>query len=250
MSLDVNKLEKVVELAAGAKRARCPACAEDGHDRKGEHLRIYPDGKFGCCVHAGDRDHRKRIFALAGSRERLAIRVKAAALPVAKIIQGDVVGRLGRVFGGLTRPAAHITTEVGTLGTPQYSHACEEKNLLKGEVCNRELIESRTPVPCVPENPAPLESETPVPSVPRSGQTAAVPVELETGVPSVPAVVGPPMVAGERLPVLTADGTLSIPFDAPERYHWWRGGQSVAETLAEVRAGLATKERMKHAVTV
>jgi hypothetical protein len=46
---------------------------------------------------------------------------------------------------------------------------------------------------------------------------------------------------GERLPFLTADGTLSIPFDSPERYHWWKGGQSVSQTLKEV------KERMKQA---
>ena len=56
------------------------------------------------------------------------------------------------------------------------------------------------------------------------------------------ALVLPPVVAGERLPFLTAGGTLSIPFDSPERYHWWRGGQSVAETLAEVRAALAIKK--------
>ena len=249
MSLDVSKLEKVVELADGAKRARCPACAEDGHDRKGEHLRIYPDGKFGCCVHAGDRDHRKRIFALAGSRERESIRVKVAAPAVAKILQGDVLGRLGRVFGGLARPAAHITTDVGTLGTGTYIYTCEKEGPEKDNSIEK-LKEFRTPVPCVPEGEVRLESETPVPSVPSSGQIAAVPVELESGVPSVPAVVLPPRVAGERQPFLTADGTLSIPFDSPERYHWWRGGQSVAETLAEVRAGLATEERMKHAVTV
>jgi len=59
----------------------------------------------------------------------------------------------------------------------------------------------------------------------------------------------PPVVApcGEPpllLPFLTAGGDLSIPFDSPERYHWWRGGQSVAQTLHEV------KERMKNAITV
>jgi hypothetical protein len=52
------------------------------------------------------------------------------------------------------------------------------------------------------------------------------------------------------LPFLTAGGDLSIPFDSPERYHWWRGGQSVAQTLQEVRAGLATNERMKNAIAV
>jgi hypothetical protein len=49
------------------------------------------------------------------------------------------------------------------------------------------------------------------------------------------------------LPFLTPGGDLSIPFDSPERYHWWKpDGQrlSVAETLKEV------KERMKNAVTV
>jgi len=54
----------------------------------------------------------------------------------------------------------------------------------------------------------------------------------------------------EQLPFLTAGGDLSIPFDSPERYHWWKGGQSVAATLAELRAGVSTKERMKDAVTV
>jgi len=40
---------------------------------------------------------------------------------------------------------------------------------------------------------------------------------------------------GQRRPFLTVDGTLSIPFNSPERYHWWKGGQSVAQTLIEVR---------------
>jgi hypothetical protein len=83
MSLDVRKLEKVRELANGATQARCPACAESGGDRKGEHLRIYPDGRYGCCVHPKDAQHRKRIFALAGERERrqFTVRVAAAAVP-------------------------------------------------------------------------------------------------------------------------------------------------------------------------
>ena len=47
-----------------------------GTDRKGEHLRISPEGKFGCCVFPGDREHRKRIFALAGDHGPKGIRVK------------------------------------------------------------------------------------------------------------------------------------------------------------------------------
>ena len=47
-------------------------------------------------------------------------------------------------------------------------------------------------------------------------------VESEQGVRSV------------RMPYLTPGGVLGIPFDSPERFHWWKGGQSIAETRAEV----------------
>ena len=46
MSLDRTKLQKVRELANGGLQAQCPACAETGQDRKGEHLRISAEGKF------------------------------------------------------------------------------------------------------------------------------------------------------------------------------------------------------------
>jgi hypothetical protein len=75
--------------------------------------------------------------------------------------------------------------------------------------------------------------------------TANIPEELKDSESAVRAAL-----VGERLPFLTAGGDLSIPFDSPERYHWWRGGQSVAQTLQEVRAGLATNERMKNAIAV
>lgn len=64
--LDIAKLEKARRLSGDIVQARCPACAEAGQDRKGEHLRIFPDGRFGCCVAAGEKEHRRRIFALAG----------------------------------------------------------------------------------------------------------------------------------------------------------------------------------------
>ena len=104
MSLNIQKLENARKLEGGIVQARCPACAEGGHDRAGEHLRVYPDGKFGCCVYPKDREHRKRIFALAGSRERQDIRVKVAGPRVAEVIQGGVLGRLGRVFQTPAKP--------------------------------------------------------------------------------------------------------------------------------------------------
>ena len=67
MSLEVSRLQNVHDAGDGVQ-ARCPACAEAGLDRKGVHLRVYKDGRFGCVVHAGADgvEHRKRIFALVG----------------------------------------------------------------------------------------------------------------------------------------------------------------------------------------
>ncbi len=73
--LDLNKLEKVRQC--GSKRiARCPACAEVGGDRKGEHLFIREDGRFGCVQFPGPdgNQHRKRIFELAGIRDKKSVR--------------------------------------------------------------------------------------------------------------------------------------------------------------------------------
>ena len=50
--------------------------------------------------------------------------------------------------------------------------------------------------------------------------------DFETPVPSVP--------REERLPDGLADGTLVIPFDSPQRFHWWSGGQTLRETRDEI----------------
>lgn len=80
MSLDESRLENVHQRG-GRIIARCPACAKDGHDEKGEHLVIMPDGRFGCVVYPGaaGKEHRKRISAMAGdpnTRKRGAINVR------------------------------------------------------------------------------------------------------------------------------------------------------------------------------
>ena len=191
MSLDLSKLEKVREMAGGIVQARCPACAEGGHDRTGEHLRIYPDGRFGCCVHPKDSEHRKRIWALAGVRQpgTFSLRIKTPpALPAVQSVK-----------------AALTSCNFGTLGTAN----------VKLRACAR--VDSTI-------------------AVIDKGDFQEKLKDLESAVLNVP--------TGERLPFLTAGGDLSIPFDSPERYHWWRGGQSVAQTLLEV------KERMKNAITV
>jgi hypothetical protein len=111
MSLDISKLEHV-HAHGGKTTARCPACAEGGHDQSGEHLVINADGSFGCVVYPGDsteaKAHRKRIFALCGDLEIRPLLVHPADLGrLGRVNQSQLsdqplktglLGRLGRLF--------------------------------------------------------------------------------------------------------------------------------------------------------
>ncbi len=44
------------------------------------------------------------------------------------------------------------------------------------------------------------------------------------------------MESTEQIPYLTENGELIISSDAPSKYKWWAGGQSVKETLEELEA--------------
>ncbi len=44
------------------------------------------------------------------------------------------------------------------------------------------------------------------------------------------------MESPEKIPYLTENGELVISSDAPSKYKWWDGGQSVKETLDELGA--------------
>jgi hypothetical protein len=111
MSLDASKLERV--RCRGRKTiARCPACTEAGHDRRGEHLVINADGSYGCVLYPGDsadaKEHRKQIFALCGDREIKPLVVRSAEIGrlrrptethlAATPIKTGLLGRLGRVI--------------------------------------------------------------------------------------------------------------------------------------------------------
>ncbi len=212
MGLNLQLLEKARLLGDGIVQARCPACAEGGGDRAGEHLRVFPDGRFGCCVHPKDREHRKRIFELAGEKTARAFSVKK---PIPKTSQPAVSitsslisfrGTVGTATPGSVStagvsseekpPARQQTTGLGTLGTPILN--------LHAPTGDGELVKNMAVYPC-------KGSENRVPSVPDS-------------------------LAGCRMPYLAADGTMVIPFNSPERFHWWKGGQSIAETQAEMEA--------------
>src|SRR5262249_38417494 len=161
MSLDRTRLQKVRDLANGGLQAQCPACAEVGQDRKGEHLRISPEGKFGCCVFPGDRKHRSRIFALTGEHGPKAIRVRVASAKTAEALQLDLLGRLGRVFSTSSESQVSDAVSSGTLGTPTYSlREYEKENPIS------KLVDNRQPVPSVPKVEVCEESKTGVPSVP------------------------------------------------------------------------------------
>lgn len=46
-------------------RFRCPACAASGGDKRSEHLKIFSDGTWGCCIDSS-REHTRSIINAAG----------------------------------------------------------------------------------------------------------------------------------------------------------------------------------------
>ncbi|HOX59369.1 MAG TPA: hypothetical protein P5205_19565 [Candidatus Paceibacterota bacterium] len=271
MSLDVRRLEKVRELADGVVQARCPACAEGGGDRKGEHLRVYPDGRFGCCVHPKDREHRRRIHALTGDKAPRVIKVRVAAGKSGGEVVGGILGRLGRAFGN---PKSEIRSPKGELSGSDASDGVREVQNGEWGVRN----EARTPRTGVSQssqvaadnsrtlrtslNPNGYEEvffgdekeesctykefAPPVRSVRETEAQPEAEPGSDGGVRSVreavEAAVEPPKVAepGVRMPYFDTDGTLRIPFNSPERYHWWKPPHDqrlrVKEIIAELRA--------------
>src|SRR3954470_24038762 len=120
MSLDRTNLQKVRELARGGVQAQFPSCAETGNDRKGDHLRISPDGKFGCCVFPGDREHRKRIFALAGNHSPTEIKLRVASATAATVQTG--------ILGRLSKPVEPVNRSDGSDGAKEVK---SEKSRVK-----------------------------------------------------------------------------------------------------------------------
>jgi hypothetical protein len=89
--------------------ARCPACAENGKDRKGEHLFIDAGGRYGCVVFPGSagREHRRRIFQLVGKKDyqRAVFKIKSPAKLKDTVIEKNILGRLGRANKSYARIA-------------------------------------------------------------------------------------------------------------------------------------------------
>ncbi len=89
--LDLDRLEKG-RLRGGKLIARCPACAELGADKAGEHLSVLNEGRgpYHCIADADGKGgpHSKRIFELAGARaqpgQRPALRPIPPPRPLAR----------------------------------------------------------------------------------------------------------------------------------------------------------------------
>ncbi|MEI8121782.1 MAG: hypothetical protein WCI20_07000 [bacterium] len=109
MALDIKKLTNVRDGFDGKVTARCPACAADGADAKGEHLVVFPDGKYGCVANEGDDEHSKRIYALAGNGQKVPhmpvkITVEAFVPPKSEVLMD--LGRFGRFSAAFQRKPA------------------------------------------------------------------------------------------------------------------------------------------------
>ncbi len=108
MSINIEKLDNV-KCRGNRVIARCPACEEQGHDNKGNHLSVDDKGRFSCVAYPAStgNEHRKRIFALVGVKDgggkpsvlpyNKVIKVKKIKQISKDIIKTNVMGRLGRV---------------------------------------------------------------------------------------------------------------------------------------------------------
>jgi hypothetical protein len=233
MSLNVNQLEKVRRLGGGLIQARCPACAEAGGDRAGEHLRIQADGRFGCCVHPKDSEHRKRIFALAGDRSPRSFTVKVKSSPMATPIARSVAAALT----GYGRTLRTAKTESETSG-----REASQVSQLHQSLAALSFRTLRTAI----SHPRAYAREDHI--------CVHTCKDLESGVLSVLTAEDwrrrhPTALIDENgrpLPYVRSSGTLVIPFDSDERFHYWKGGQSLALTRQEA----ISRKEMQHGTGV
>jgi len=200
MSLDISRLEKARQCG-GKIIARCPACAEDGNDEKGEHLVIMPDGRFGCVAYPGaaGKSHRQRIFAMAGeaharTRGACMVRVRRPVTSNLQQIAGllDGIGRFGRVSATYAHTREQSIVQMSEMHTDMFTHTRESE---------------KTPSkPSSPSNTVPtLNRRTPPPECgdplmatalatfngPRQADTVAKDIDPETGYPIINGAICP-----------------------------------------------------------
>jgi hypothetical protein len=175
---------------------------------------------------------------LVGERKRRAIQVRVSSAKSSPLVQGPLLGRLGRLFASQPRAnardawdapdeVAESSDDSGTPGTGQSKSAEQLPNHLGtiGTTLNPSAYREKSSVHR--ERLLPLyakDIDQGVPSVPSQDLVS----ESEPTVPTAP----------RRQPHFTEGGVLVIPFDSDPKYHWWRGGQTIAETRAELSLNL------------
>ncbi len=150
MSLNIERLENVKNRDLRIV-ARCPACAEQGHDSKGNHLSVDKQGRFSCVIYPGEpgTSHRKRIFALVGIKDRNGksytsqqnkmIKVKNVNGNHGNVIKSNVLGRLGRV---------------------NQTHAQKEEFDIKDSIYKKDFEKGVPGVPNIEKELIPISDET------------------------------------------------------------------------------------------
>lgn len=200
MSLDIARLEKVRQVG-GKTIARCPACAEDGNDEKGEHLVIMQDGRFGCVAHPGaaGKSHRQRIFAMAGeaharTRGACMVRVRRPAPSNLQQIAGllDGIGRFGRVSATYARTREQNTVQSGEMQKDMFTHTREsEKTPSKPSSPSNAIQTQRRQAP-PPECGDPLMATALATfNGPQQADITAQDIDPETGFPIINGAICP-----------------------------------------------------------
>ena len=186
--------------------ARCPACAELGHDEKGEHLVIMPDGRFGCvvCPGAAGKEHRKQIHALAGDQKtrgigacRVRVRRPLIHRPAAEIVDvarlGQVVGDAAQVDpgsgGGLPEPAESLDG-IGRIGRVSPTLALRVNQSIKEDEEKKIDVHTRS-IGLKASNASSPSSETATCRNDGQPNTAAQDIDPETGFPIINGAICP-----------------------------------------------------------
>ncbi|MCP4481336.1 MAG: hypothetical protein GY817_00710 [bacterium] len=134
--LDISKLENV-KNENGNIIAKCPACAEMGQDKKGNHLFINKDGKFGCVVYPREtgKKHRQRIYKLSknkGYKSKYIFIEEHNISLKPKIIIKDVLGHLGQEKKSLSKKI-NINNDKTVNNKIYFSKLLNEKFKIKNE---------------------------------------------------------------------------------------------------------------------
>ena len=198
MSLHLDKLQNV-HRQGGRTIARCPACAEAGHDAEGDHLVINEQGHFACVVYpgAGGKEHRSRIFQLVGDREQRCITVRPAPRsPVPKPIMTGILGRLGRVFSTSLVDKGLINDGSTESGGVIQNVQDKQEPVPAGRLGRVNQTLAQYPSDIIFKK----ESETAVPSVPREETDHRFSPESVLPVPSVPPRISPAQSRYRSLP--------------------------------------------------